>query len=336
MDDRDQPTRRQFLATNAAVFAGVTCGLGKTIASPVHTEPGISVEIPTGFTTLDRLTGGFHRGELVVLASPPGMGKTALALNIADHVAVEPGLPTLYVTQQASQIDIAERLVCARGPIDHRAMKNRSLSTEDGQRLKRAAAQLCDSPFYVDDKHPRTTAEIRNLAVRLNRRLKPSAPLGLLVVDEAGLLACSNRNRVGRGGLEEIIPDLKRIAEQLTVAVLCLCRIDPTPASTVNGCSPGVGRRTIENNAQVVLSLHHETNPAGRQNGCQGAVNRTWLGVFRPDDVAPRNVNLAWMANFLRFDEIGEALTSGEPFVPVDSRIDSPPVPAVGRRGSPA
>ena len=315
MSDERQPTRREFLAASAAASAGVLCGTGRAKAAPKKTESATAIEIPTGFRTLDDLTGGLHRTELTVLASPPRIGKTAIALNIADHVAVEARIPTLYVTMQASQIEIAQRLLCARGNVKHRAMQDHNLSDEDRRRLTQAGAELSGSPFYVDDKPARTVRGIHGLASRLNELLRHhESRFGLLVVDHLQLVHVDSRTQSRNEQLEELVQDLKNIARRLNVAVLCLWQLNRRP--TIAGhCGPIQGNlRTVERAADIVLLLHREDyriSPGGA--GRLGTDDEAQLAVVRPTDIAAREVALSWQPDYTRFVEVGTARGSLSP-----------------------
>ena len=120
MFEDTRPSRREFLATGAVAAAG--CFLGKdqeAQAVTAEVDRYALSGLPTGFRQLDRLTGGLQRRELVLLASRPSVGKTSLALNISDFVAVATSTPALYVSLGISQLEIAQRLLCARGEICH-------------------------------------------------------------------------------------------------------------------------------------------------------------------------------------------------------------------------
>lgn len=306
MSDQKQASRREFIAVSAATTAGVVYGCGQANASPKKTELSTAIEIPTGFRTLDSLTGGLHRSELAVLASPPRIGKTSLALNIADHVAVEARVPTLYVTLQASQTAIAQRLLCARGKVTHRAMRDRTLSDDDRHRLMQAGAELSGSPFYVDDKRRRNVAGILGLATSLNAKLRSHSRVGLIVVDCIQLLWTDSRIRSRNEQLREFAQDLKRVAVRLDAAILCLWQLNRQPTATGENRSPQGNLRAVEQAADIVLLLHREKDylPAGALK--QRDIDRkAQLAVVRPTDLAAKEVALSWQPDCLRFVDLG-------------------------------
>lgn len=305
MSDEKEPSRREFLAAGAAATVGVVCGTGLTNATPRKTEPATAIEIPAGFKTLDDLTGGLHRTELVVLASPPRIGRTALALNIADHVSVQARIPVLYVTMQASQTEIAQRLLCARGNITHRAMQDHSLSDNDRRRLTRAGAELSGSPFYIDDKPARTVTGIQGLATRLNERLRHQSRLGLLVVDHLQLVHADSRTQSRNEQLEELVQDLKNIAKRLDVAILCLWQLTEHP-TIANQPTQG-NLRAVERSADIVFLLHREDGrPSSGLVQRRGTDAKAQLAVVRSTDFAAKEIALFWQPNYTRFVDMAD------------------------------
>ena len=305
MSDEKKPSRREFLVAGAAATAGVVRACQQPDASSVNVPSDTPIEIPTGFKTLDGLTGGLHRSELVVLTSPPSIGKTALALNIADHVAVEARIPTFYVTLQASQIEIAQRLLCARGTITHRAMQDHSLTDNDRRRLTRAGAELSGSPFYLDDRPARTVAGIQGLATRLNERLRHQSRLGLLVVDHLQLVHADSRTQSRNEQLEELVQDLKNIAKRLDVAVLCLWQLNRHPTSAGNQRPSQGNLRAVEQAADIVFLLHRGYDrPSSAVVKQRGTNANAQLAVVRPTDLTAKEVALSWQPNYTRFVDV--------------------------------
>ncbi|NQT38925.1 MAG: replicative DNA helicase, partial [Planctomycetes bacterium] len=151
-------------------------------------EHGAASGVPSGFTDLDNLTGGMHDSELVILAARPAMGKTALATNIADHVAVESNVATLFVSLEMSRLELSQRLLCARGKISGRKFRSDFLSGEDRKTLMKASGELSNSPLFIDDTPSRTMTEI----AATSRRLKRRHNLGLVVIDYLQLIEPDN------------------------------------------------------------------------------------------------------------------------------------------------
>lgn len=133
-----------------------------------HRLKGGATGIPTGFTDLDTLTGGMHGSELIILAARPSMGKTALATNIADYATVKAGATTLFVSLEMARLELAQRMLCARGRINGNKFRSGYLSAEDRDKLMETSSQLSQAPLYIDDTPSRTLSEIAACARRLS------------------------------------------------------------------------------------------------------------------------------------------------------------------------
>ena len=136
-------------------------------------ERGEGVGVPTGFQDLDQLTGGMHDSEFVVLAARPSMGKTALATNIAEHVAIESNVPTLFVSLEMARLELAQRMLCSQGRIDANKFRSGFLSGEDRKKLVEASAKLGKAPLLIDDTPARSCSEIAACARRAETEERP-------------------------------------------------------------------------------------------------------------------------------------------------------------------
>ncbi len=137
-----------------------------------HLDGGVE----THFVDFDRMTGGLHNGELVILAARPSMGKTAFAMNIAEHVALRGGAPVLFVSLEMSAIELADRLLCSVARVNGSRLRNGSISNEDRQRLVKHAMEISRTPLYVDDAPSRTVSEVAAVARRIASKKQVSLP----------------------------------------------------------------------------------------------------------------------------------------------------------------
>jgi replicative DNA helicase len=178
--------------------------------------------VPTGFSQLDNLTSGFQNSDLIILAARPSMGKTALALNIARHAAVDANVPVAIFSLEMSKEQLSLRMLCSEARIDSARLRGGFFSMEDWHRLTDAAGVLSESPIYIDDSASLTAMEIRAKA----RRLKMDKNIGLIVIDYLQLM----QGRVGaeRRDLEisEISRALKALAKELQLPVLALSQLN--------------------------------------------------------------------------------------------------------------
>src|SRR4029077_5859091 len=145
--------------------------------------------ISTGFVEFDRMTSGLHPSEMVVIAARPSMGKTALAMNIAEHVAVELKLPVGIFSLEMSAQQLVQRLLCSRARVNLAKTRDGFLADSDFPKLTHAAARLAEAPLYIDDSAGLSILELRAKA----RRLKAQKDIELIVVDYLQLLRSTSR-----------------------------------------------------------------------------------------------------------------------------------------------
>ena len=178
--------------------------------------------VPTGFSRLDNLTSGFQNSDLIILAARPSMGKTALALNIARHAAVDAGLPVAIFSLEMSKEQLSLRMLCSEARMDSSRLRGGFISMEDWGRLTDAASILTQSPIFIDDSASLTAMEIRAKA----RRLKMDKNIGLIVIDYLQLM--QGRAGAERRDLEisEISRALKALAKELQLPVLALSQLN--------------------------------------------------------------------------------------------------------------
>ena len=190
-------------------------------------NPNDITGVPTGFYDLDRMTSGFQAGDLVVLAARPSMGKTALAINIAEHVALNEGLPVAVFSMEMGAAQLAVRVVGSIGRIDQTHLRTGKLSDEEWPRLTEAIEKLRTVSLHIDESAGLNSSELRANARRLARKC---GKLGLIVVDYLQLMSGSG----GSGGsgenrateLGEISRGLKMLAKELQCPVIALSQLN--------------------------------------------------------------------------------------------------------------
>ena len=189
----------------------------------LHREKGVLRGVPTGFKDLDNLLAGLQKSDLIILASRPSIGKSSLALNIADHIASEKKIPVGIFSLEMSKEQIIDRLLCLRGTVDSWKLRTGNLEDEDFGKLNYAMGVLSEAPIFIDDSPMLNAMEIRTKA----RRLQADNDLGLIVVDYLQLMQGasfhSSDNRVQE--VSEISRNLKALARELNVPVLALSQL---------------------------------------------------------------------------------------------------------------
>jgi replicative DNA helicase len=213
---------------------------------------------PTGFRALDNILAGLQKSDLVILAARPSMGKTSLALNIAQHVATKEGIPVGIFSLEMSKEQLIDRLLASESGIDGWKLRTGNLEDSDFPKINQAMAVLSDAPIFIDDSAMANVLEMRTKA----RRLQSEHELGLIVVDYLQLMS-------GRGGggdnrvqeVSEISRGLKALARELNVPVLALSQL----SRTVESRTPQIPQLSdlresgsIEQDADVVMFIYRE------------------------------------------------------------------------------
>lgn len=213
--------------------------------------------LPTGFADLDRMCFGLQNSDLIIVAARPSMGKTTLALNIAQQIAVKDKRPTAFFSMEMSREQLAQRLLCAEAQIDAQNMRRGFLSQEEWQKLTRAVGPLSESPLYIDDSAALSVMEVRAKA----RRLKAEKGLDAVFVDYLQLMRGFTRSESRQQELSEISRALKALAKELNIPVLALSQLSravekrPDRRPILSDLMESGG---IEANADVVLFIYRE------------------------------------------------------------------------------
>ncbi|OZB93700.1 replicative DNA helicase [Paenibacillus sp. XY044] len=189
----------------------------------LHQQSGSTSGIPTGFVDLDRMTNGFQRSDLIIVAARPSVGKTAFALNIAQNVAVRAKETVAIFSLEMSAPQLVNRMICAEANLDANLMRTGDFKTdEDWAKLTMGIASLAEAEIYIDDTPGITVADIRSKC----RRLKKEKGLGMIVIDYLQLI--QGRGKAGENRqqeVSEISRTLKQIARELSVPVIALSQL---------------------------------------------------------------------------------------------------------------
>lgn len=212
--------------------------------------------IPTGFRDLDNKLAGMQNSNLIILASRPGQGKTSMALNIAQFVAVVAGLPVGIFSLEMSQEELVDRLLVGQADIDAWKLKTGRLDERDFDKLSLAMGELAEAPIFIDDTPGSTISEMRTKA----RRLQVEHGLKLLIVDYLQLIKGRNlENRVQE--VSEISQNLKNLARELKIPVLAISQLNRSVEARGTRKPQLADLResgAIEQDADVVMFIYRE------------------------------------------------------------------------------
>ncbi len=223
--------------------------------------------VPTGFKELDDAMAGLQPSELVLLAARPSIGKSALALDMARHAAVESGVPVGIFSLEMSKEQITDRMICANSGVNLWKMRTGNIShnddSSDFEKLGEAFDKLSKAPVYIDDSPLLNLIELKTKA----RRLQSEHGLGLLVVDYLQLMSSGSDNRSGRvEEVSEISRGLKGVARELNIPVLALSQLSRSPemrTPAIPKLSDLRSSGSLEQDADVVMFIYRKSRDKG-------------------------------------------------------------------------
>ncbi len=225
--------------------------------------------LATGFTELDQRTAGLQNSDLIILAARPSMGKTALALNIAYHAAVNEQTPVAFFSLEMAKEQLCMRLICASGGFNNHDLRRGQLNQDQWPKLTEACSRLSEAPIFIDDSSGISVLEMKAKA----RRLKQQHNIGLIVIDYMQLMTSSQRAENRQQEISVISRNLKGMAKDLDVPVIALSQLSRAVEARGDHkplLSDLRESGSIEQDADVVLFLYREE-------------------YYKPDDDSVRN-----------------------------------------------
>ena len=250
--------------------------------------------VATGFVDLDRLTAGLQPGDMLVVAGRPSMGKTAFALNIAEHVGVELRLPVAIFSLEMSGPQLATRFLSSVGRIDQTKLRTGRLTDDEWDRMTVALGKLHEAPIHIDETGAINSTDLRARARRLHRQF---GKLGLIIIDYLQLMS-SNRDGENRATeISEISRSIKALAKELQVPIIALSQLS-RKVEERNDKRPLMSdlreSGAIEQDADIIMMMYREeyykpdTQDKGiaeviiakHRNGPTDTVRLTFLGEY--------------------------------------------------------
>jgi replicative DNA helicase len=225
----------------------------------LYTEREMITGVATGFNDFDRMTSGLQPSDLVILAARPSMGKTAMALNFAENVAVRLGLPVGIFSLEMSKEQLLMRLLCGESMVDAHRVRTGYLSKDDFGKLIDSLGRIANAPMFIDDSSTLTIMQMRAKA----RRLKAEHGLGLIIVDYLQLMSGYGRTENRNQEISGISRGLKALAKELHVPVVALSQLSRAPEQrTGSDHRPQLSdlreSGSIEQDADVVAFIYRE------------------------------------------------------------------------------
>jgi replicative DNA helicase len=269
----------------------------------LYEQEGEVTGVETGFEDLDRLTTGFHKSDLVVLAARPAMGKTAMALNAIWHASGEKKMPVAIFSLEMSKEQLVQRLISQTTRIPAQALRSGNVKAEDWPKLLRGVAQVSEAPIWIDDTAGVTLMEMRAKVRRLASQLiaQGGPPLSLVVVDYLQLMiGQGSRNDNRQQEIAEISRGLKVLARDLDVPVLAIAQLSRAVESRHDKrpmLSDLRDSGAIEQDADMVMFLYRDEyyNPDSDDKGIAEVI----VGKHRNGPTG--KVQLAWLEQYTKF-----------------------------------
>lgn len=250
--------------------------------------------VPTGFVDLDKTLTGLHGGELVLIGARPAMGKTSLAMNIAQNACIAGGKTTAVFSLEMPREQIALRMLCSEARVEMQKVRSGSLADDDWTKLAKAIGPMANAPLYLDDTSSLTPSQVRSRC----RRLMMDKGLDLVIIDYLQLMGSDNRTENRQLEVSEISRQLKSIALELKVPVVAcaqLSRANTARADKRPMLNDLRDSGSIEQDADVVMFIHREgyydlqgeaddnTGEiiiAKQRNGPLGTIQVAWLSQY--------------------------------------------------------
>ena len=264
---------------------------------------GFVTGLSTGFVGLDKITTGLHEGNLIILAARPAMGKTALALNIAKHVATMERNPAVIFSLEMGAEELIERMLASEGMVPGYHLKTGNLSPDEWRRLVQAQNNLYDAPIFVDDTAGIRISEIRSKARKLAQEM---GGLGVIIIDYLQLITGSkgeNRQQV----VSEISRELKILAKDLKVPVIALSQLSRAVEQRQDKRPMLADLResgSIEQDADIVAFLYREAYYQKEQADSQEANNVTELILEKNRHGSLGTVKLYFHKEYTKFSSV--------------------------------
>jgi replicative DNA helicase len=262
--------------------------------------------VPTGYVDIDKMTAGLQKGDLIIVAGRPSMGKTTLAVNIAEHVAIDQGMPVLIFSMEMGAPQLALRMLGSVGRIDQQRLRTGRLLDGDWPRLTATMQKMHDAQLYIDESPAMNALDLR---ARARRQARACGQLGLIVVDYLQLMSASTQGENRATEISEISRSLKALAKELRVPVIALSQLNRTVETRTDKRPVMSDLResgAIEQDADVIFALYREEfyNPDTTDKGIAEVL------ILKQRNGPTGRLNLRFAGHLTRFDNLAAASTA--------------------------
>lgn len=269
--------------------------------------------IATGFIQLDKMTSGLQKGDLVIVAGRPSMGKTSFAMNIAEHIAIEEGLPVAVFSMEMGAEQLGMRVLGSVGRINQNHLRTGKLTDQDWEHLTVAIEKTSETQLYIDESPALSAMELRARARRLHRTC---GGLGLIMVDYIQLMSAPNNNENRQAQISEISRGLKSLARELDCPVVALSQLSravESRPSKIPMMSDIRESGAIEQDADIIMFVYREEyylekdSEGANQSKLEEARGKADIIIGKHRNGPTGVVKLAFHGEFTRFDNLAYA-----------------------------
>ena len=304
LDDAEQSIFNLTEQKDSKIYQHIEPILSSTVKriEEIAANPGSTIGVPSGIIDLDKLTAGFQKGDLIIIAGRPSMGKTALALTVARNAAIESNSPTAIFSLEMSSDQLGQRLLTSEARVDNSHVRRGSLPSGKWKNINIASGKLAQAPLYIDDTPALSILDLRSRA----RRLKRERNIELIIVDYLQLMQGPKNSENRQNEISQITQSLKALAKELNIPVIALSQL-----------SRAVEQRTkkepmlsdlresgaIEQDADVVVFLYR---PSVYDKEDQDLKGLAYLIVAKQRNGPTGRVTATFIDTYARFDNYTE------------------------------
>jgi replicative DNA helicase len=304
LDDAEQSIFNLTEQKDSKIYQHIEPILSSTVKriEEIAANPGSTIGVPSGIIDLDKLTAGFQKGDLIIIAGRPSMGKTALALTVARNAAIESKSPTAIFSLEMSSDQLGQRLLTSEARVDNSHVRRGSLPSGKWKNINIASGKLAQAPLYIDDTPALSILDLRSRA----RRLKRERNIELIIVDYLQLMQGPKNSENRQNEISQITQSLKALAKELNIPVIALSQL-----------SRAVEQRTkkepmlsdlresgaIEQDADVVVFLYR---PSVYDKEDQDLKGLAYLIVAKQRNGPTGRVKSTFIDTYARFDNYTE------------------------------
>jgi replicative DNA helicase len=270
-----------------------------------HANQGLLTGIATGFMDFDKMTTGLHEGEMIVVAARPSVGKTSLAMNIAEHVALELKVPVGVFSLEMTAEQLILRMLCSRSRVNLRNIRDGFLAERDFPKLTGAAGKLAGAPLFIDDSSGLSILQLRAKA----RRMRQQHGIKLFVIDYLQLLNSTSRRAENRQQeIADISGGIKALAKELAVPIIVLSQLNRELEKRGPGERPRLSdlreSGAIEQDADLVGLLYRDTKNKDEEDSSESEQDAipVKLYIAKQRNGPTGDVDLTFLKSYTRFE----------------------------------